>query len=141
MLHAPRRTASVEFRVRYAETDQMGIVYHSHYLVWCEVGRTEYIRRLGMPYAEIERQGTKLAVSEAALRFHGPARYDELVRVETTISEVKSRTIHFAYRILNAETLARLVTATTTLISLDAVGRPTSLPRDFRERMHAELPE
>lgn len=141
MSHAPRRTASVEFRVRYAETDQMGIVYHSHYLVWCEVGRTEYIRQLGMPYAEVERQGTRLAVSEAALRFHRAARYDELVRVETTITEVKSRTIHFAYRIVNAETLARLVTATTTLISLDAAGRSTALPRDFRERMHAELPE
>ncbi len=136
-----RRTASVEFRVRYAETDQMGVVYHSHYLVWCEVGRTDYIRRLGMPYAEIERQGTKLAVAEATLRYHAPARYDDLVRVETTLDEVRSRTISFTYRIVNADTGTRLVSASTTLISLDAAGKPTAFPADFRARMDADLPE
>ena len=80
-----RPHASVELRARYAETDQMGIVYHSHYLVWCEVGRTDYIRRIGMPYAELEKQGMRLAVSDASLRFHAPARYDDLVRVETSV--------------------------------------------------------
>ena len=134
------RTASVELRVRYAETDQMGIVYHSHYLVWCEVGRTDFIRRLGMPYAEIERQGTRLAVSDASLRYHAPARYDDLVRVETTLTEVRSRTISFAYNIVNADSGSRLVSATTTLISLDTAGRPTAFPADFRARMNADLP-
>lgn len=134
------RTASVDLRVRYAETDQMGIVYHSHYLVWCEVGRTDYIRRLGMPYAEIERQGTKLAVADASLRYHAPARYDDLVRVETTLTEVRSRTISFAYNIVNADSGSRLVSATTTLISLDNAGRPTAFPADFRTRMNADLP-
>ncbi|MBI3792896.1 MAG: acyl-CoA thioesterase [Gemmatimonadetes bacterium] len=140
MPDTPQRTASVEFRVRYAETDQMGIVYHSHYLVWCEVGRTDYIRRLGMPYAEIERRGPKLAVSEATLRYHAPARYDDLVRVETTLADVRSRTLTFEYRIVNAETGARLVTAATTLISLVATGRPTAFTGDFRARMDADLP-
>ncbi len=140
MTDAPNRTASVEFRVRYAETDQMGIVYHSHYLVWCEVGRTDYIRRLGMPYAEIERQGTRLAVSDASLRYHAPARYDDLIRVETTLAEVRSRTISFTYRIVHADTGTRLVTGATTLISLDPTGRPTAFPAEFRNRMNADLP-
>ncbi len=118
----------------------MGIVYHSHYLVWCEVGRTDYIRRLGMPYAEIERQGTKLAVADATLRYHAPARYDDLVRVETTMTDVRSRTISFAYKIVMADTGSRLVSASTTLISLDAAGKPSAFRADFRARMDADLP-
>ena len=135
-----RRPASVEFRVRYAETDQMGIVYHSHYLVWCEVGRTDYIRRIGMPYAELERQGMRLAVSDATLRFHAPARYDDLVRVETTVREVRSRTMTFDYRIANVDTNAKLVVASTTLISLDREGKLTTLPQHFREQLEQRAP-
>ena len=80
-----------ELRVRYAETDQMGVVYHANYLIWCEIGRTDFIRQHGVSYAELEEQGVLLAVSEATLRLHAAARYDELVRVETTLAEVKSR--------------------------------------------------
>ena len=130
-----RPHASVELRARYAETDQMGIVYHSHYLVWCEVGRTDYIRRIGMPYAELERQGMRLAVSEASLRFHAPARYDDLVRVETSMQDVRSRAVTFDYRIVNADTGTTLVTACTTLVSLDTSGKPVTLSAEFRERM------
>ena len=87
--HSNRGTAhAVEFRVRYAETDQMQVVYHSNYLIWCEIGRTEFIRALGTPYAELERQNVTLAVVEASLRFHSAARYDNLIRVTTTISDV-----------------------------------------------------
>jgi acyl-CoA thioester hydrolase len=70
-----------EFRVRYAETDQMGVVYHANYLVWCEVGRTDFIRAAGMSYREMEAAGVGLAVSDATMRFHAPARYDDVVRV------------------------------------------------------------
>ena len=69
-----RRGTTIEFRVRYAETDQMGVVYHANYLVWCEVGRTELIRQRFASYAEVERAGVLLAVSEASLRFHAAAR-------------------------------------------------------------------
>jgi len=69
-----------EFRVRYAETDQMGVAYHANYLIWCEIGRTDYIRQHGLSYARMERDGLLLAVSEANVRFHASARYDELVR-------------------------------------------------------------
>lgn len=89
-----------ELRVRYAETDQMGVVYHAHYLVWCEVGRTDFIRALGVPYAEMERQGVRLAVAEATVRYHAGARYDDRIRVETRLTEVRSRMVTFAYRIL-----------------------------------------
>jgi acyl-CoA thioester hydrolase len=121
-----------ELRVRYAETDQMGVVYHSNYLIWCEIGRTDYIRSLGRPYAELEREGVALAVAEASMRCHAPARYDELVRIETTLTEVKSRTITFDYLITNGETGARLVSARTILVSLDGEGRVVALPSAVR---------
>ena len=119
---------SVEFRVRYAETDQMQVVYHSNYLIWCEIGRTEFIRALGTPYAELERQNVTLAVVEASLRFHAAARYDNLIRVMTTISDVRSRTITFDYVITNAETGERFVTASTKLASLTRDSRLTKMP-------------
>ncbi|HEY3746623.1 MAG TPA: thioesterase family protein [Gemmatimonadaceae bacterium] len=119
---------SVEFRVRYAETDQMQVVYHSNYLIWCEIGRTEFIRALGTPYAELERQNVTLAVVEASLRFHAAARYDNLIRVTTTISDVRSRTLTFDYVITNAETGERFVTASTKLASLTRDSRMTKMP-------------
>src|SRR5215216_1852797 len=112
---APART--VELRVRYAETDKMGVVYHANYLVWCEIGRTDYIRTLGMRYADMERQGVRLAVAEASMRSHAGARYDDMIRVETVLTEVRSRTITFDYVITNADTGAKLVTASTVLVS------------------------
>lgn len=119
--------------MRYAETDQMGVVYHSNYLIWCEIGRTDYIRSLGTPYAELERNGVALAVSEASLRCHAPARYDDVVRVETSLTEVRSRTVTFDYAIVHAGTGARLVTARTTLVSLDSEGKVAALPPDVRD--------
>ena len=82
-----------ELRVRYGETDQMGVVYHANYLVWCEVGRTDFIRTSGMSYRQMEEAGVALAVADASLRFHAPARYDDVVRVETTLTDVRSRSV------------------------------------------------
>jgi acyl-CoA thioester hydrolase len=126
------RIVTTELRVRYAETDQMGVVYHSNYLIWCEIGRTDYIRALGTPYAMLERNGVALAVSEASLRCHAPARYDDLVRVETCLSDIKSRTVTFDYVIAHAGTGARLATASTTLVSLDRDGKVAALAPDIR---------
>ncbi len=128
-----------ELRVRYAESDQMGVVYHANYLVWCEIGRTDLIRRFGMSYAELERQGVALAVSEASLRYHGSARYDDRIRVETRLAEVRSRAVAFDYLIANADTGERLVTARTVLVSLDGAGRPTMLPAEFRAQLQTAL--
>ncbi|MEW5929851.1 MAG: thioesterase family protein [Gemmatimonadota bacterium] len=134
MTDTPLRS-TVELRVRYPETDQMGVVYHAHYLVWCDVGRTELIRRLGgRSYAELERDdGLFLAVADASLRYHAPARYDDLVRVETWVEEVRSRTVTFGYLVTRAEGEGpeRLVTASTTLIALTRDGATQKLPADL----------
>src|SRR5688500_13761137 len=129
-------TNTTEVRVRYAETDQMGIVYHTHYLVWCEIGRTELIRALGITYAEVEQRGYFLAVAQADVRFHAPARYDDVIGVVTRIERVQSRAITFAYDISRAAPgpVMRLASAHTTLVSLSADGAPTSMPPDLLER-------
>jgi acyl-CoA thioester hydrolase len=131
MQHASRS----ELRVRYSETDQMGVVYHTNYLVWCEIGRTDFIRISGVTYAELERRGVFLAVAEATIRYHAAARYDDLIRVDTTLAAVRSRAVTFDYVITNADTGERLASARTVLVSLDRRGRPVTLPDDFRERL------
>ncbi len=127
------RVHTSELRVRYAETDQMGVVYHANYLAWCEVGRTDWIRAAGMSYRDMEAQGVGLAVSDLQMRFHAAATYDDVVRVETRCSEVRSRTVTFDYLVRNAETGARLVSATTRLIAIDRQGRTTAMPTAVRE--------
>jgi acyl-CoA thioester hydrolase len=133
----------VEFRVRYAETDRMGVVYHGNYLVWCEIGRTEHMRQFGVPYRDMEERGVALAVAEASIRYQKAARYDDLIRVETTLADVSSRTVTFDYAILNADSHDRLATARTTLVSIDTGSRVATIPAEFRERLRraAGLPE
>lgn len=126
-------THDIELRVRYAETDQMGVVYHTNYLVWCEIGRTELIRALtGVSYAALEAEGVALAVAELSIRYHGAARYDNLIRVRTTLSDARSRAVTFEYAITNAESGERLATARTVLVSLDPRGRPVVMPESLR---------
>lgn len=132
-------TNATELRVRYAETDRMGIVYYANYLVWCEVGRVEFMRALGGSYAALESQGYGLAVAEATVRYLAPARFDDLVRIETTLVGVRSRAVTFDYVILHAETGTRLATAHTALVSVDAAGKPTAMPAEFRARLEAAL--
>jgi acyl-CoA thioester hydrolase len=127
----------VEFRVRYAETDTMGVVYHAEYLVWCEIGRTEFIRTHARSYAALEAEGVRLAVAEASLRYHAGARYDDLVRVETRLTDVRSRTLRFEYLIYRAGSDERLVSASTTLVSLAPDGRSISLPTEIRAALEA----
>ena len=133
----PPRVSRVEFRVRYAETDQMGVAYHANYLVWCEIGRTDHIRTLGTSYREMEEQGIILAVSEASLRFIASAKYDDMIRVETSLSRVTSRALTFDYVITNADAGTKLATASTSLISIDRSGRVSAFPADVRARLAA----
>lgn len=128
-----------ELRVRYAETDQMGVVYHANYLVWCEIGRTDFIRTIGTPYAQLERDGVMLAVSDAALRFHASARYDDPVRVHTRLTDVRSRAMTFSYRIVHAESNVLLASGTTSLISLTREGRMVAMPGHVRDVLRAAL--
>ena len=132
-------TSEVEFRVRYAETDQMRVVYHANYLVWCEIGRTDLIRKLGTPYADVEKQGVSLAVVDATLRYHAAAKYDDMIRVRTVMREVRSRSVTFEYTIENANTGVRLVTARTTLASINGEGRLVSMPENLRRSLEAAI--
>ena len=136
-----RHSSRSEFRVRYSETDQMGVVYHTNYLVWCEIGRTDFIRASGLTYAELERRGVLLAVAEATIRYHAAARYDDLIRVDTTLAAVRSRAVTFDYVITNADTDERLSSARTVLVSLDRRGRPMTLPDEFRRQLEQTLAE
>ena len=134
-------TAS-EVRVRYAEADQMGVAYHTNYLVWCEVGRTDFIRALGASYAEMEAAGVMLAVAEAKVRYHASARYDDVLRVETRLTAVGSRSVTFEYGIKRVPAPGvvdgtRLVTASTMLVSIAPGGRLTPIPPRFRALLDA----
>lgn len=133
-----KAVTSLDFRVRYAETDQMGVVYHANYLVWCEIARTELIRRRGRSYANLEREGVLLAVADASIRYQAAARYDDLIRAETWIDSLRSRTVTFGYRILRINedgTADQLATASTTLVVLDAESKPRKMPPELMERL------
>ena len=112
----------------------MGFAYHANYLVWCEIGRTEYMRELGLPYADLESRGVFLTVGEASVRYGAPARYDDQIRVETWVEAVRSRAVTFGYEIhRTGPDPARLARATTTLISMDADGGTKKLPDEVLE--------
>jgi acyl-CoA thioester hydrolase len=120
--------STIEFRVRYAETDQMGVVYHANYLIWCEMGRTELMRQLGATYAELERQGVYLVVSRAQIRFRNSARYDDPVRVRTRLTRVRSRSVTFHYLVERVDVDSVLAEAETELVCVDPDGSPRKLP-------------
>jgi acyl-CoA thioester hydrolase len=130
-------TTTTEVRVRYAETDQMQVVYHTNYLVWCEVGRTDFLRQHGMSYTDIEKGGIGLTVSEYSVRLHASARYDDVVRVATTLVDVRSRQVAFEYLLTNTATGERLATARTSLVSIAPNGRPVAMPTGMRARLEA----
>jgi len=90
---------TISLRVRYSETDQMGIVYYANYLTWFEVGRTEYCRILGTPYSHWEKEGILLPVVEASCRYKASARYDDRVNITTWVDELKVSSIRFSYRV------------------------------------------
>lgn len=135
------REHHTELRVRYAETDQMGIVYHANYLVWCEIGRVEWLRSRGISYADLERSGVGLAVVEANLRFRAPARYDDRIRVATRLAEVRSRSLLFLYRVdrLGGEAETPLVDASTALMAVTPEGRRRSVPADLLAAFRADV--
>ncbi|MEO7137504.1 MAG: thioesterase family protein [Gemmatimonadales bacterium] len=123
-------------RVNYSETDQMGVVYHARYLVWLDVARTEHLRRSGMSYRELEDSGLRLAVSEVAVRYRQPARYDDPLRIRCWVRDVASRRVDFGYAIENAEDGRLLATASTSLLALDASMALTRLPDRVRRVLH-----
>jgi len=130
-----RLESSVEFRVRYSETDQMRVAHHGHYLAWCEMARTEHMRRHGVSYRDLEDRGVRLAISDAHVRYAKPARYDDPLKVTAWLTGAASRLVSFGYRIERVDDGALLATAETTLISIDTEGRPARLPPDIIARL------
>jgi acyl-CoA thioester hydrolase len=124
----------VTIRVRYAETDQMGVVYHSNYLVWFEVGRVELMRAQGFDYRKMEMEDDcYLVVADVHCRYHYPARYDELVTVRTRIVEAKSRILKFGYELFRQSDQKLLAVAHTTHVSCRRNGRVTHFPERYKD--------
>jgi acyl-CoA thioester hydrolase len=120
-------------RVRYAETDQMGVVYHANYLIWFEVGRVELMRALGIEYKRMEADDDcHIVVADVHCRYHHSARYDEVLRVRTRIAESRNRTIKFAYDVFRDTDGQLLATGETTHIICGSNGKPKLLPEKYR---------
>jgi acyl-CoA thioester hydrolase len=132
----PLREVETPLRVRYSETDRMGIVYHTHYIVWFEIGRTEYCRAAGLPYREMEDQGLWILVTGVECRYRAPARYDDAVRVFAKIPELGSRGLSFEYRI-EREDGRVLADGSTRHLFARTDGRPGRAPGKIIERLEA----
>lgn len=127
-------------RVRYAETDQMGVVYHANYLIWFEVGRVEFIRQLGLDYKSMEREeGCGIAVVDARLRYRLPARYDDELIVKTQLAAARGAVIRFEYKIVRAADGVLLCEGETVHVVVGADMKKRALPQKYAERFAAHL--
>ncbi len=130
---------TITVRVRYAETDQMGVVYHANYFVWFEMGRVECLRQLGFDYKQMElADDCHLPVVEATCRYRAPARYDELLTVETSIVAMRSGVIKFAYRLLR-DTSQLLAEAQTTHAVVNGQMQRRPLPEKYVAAIRSQL--
>ena len=137
----PSRTT---LRVRYAETDQMGVVYYANYFVWCEIARVEFFRQIGYDYKQMELEDDcHLPVVEASCRYRAPARYDDEVILETRVTALRSSFVRFSYRILRlqADGEELLAEAETMHVSVDRTMRKRQLPDKHFRAIKATLTE
>lgn len=139
------RFADVVTRVRYAETDRMGVAHHAAYLVWFEMGRTEFCRLAGFPYSEMERDyGVFMTVVEARCRYVSGVTYDDAIRVRTALRRLTSRLAHFEYDIRDPATGRRVATGETLHLPVGSNGRRVTLPEKFFTKLdgyRSGLPE
>ena len=129
------RSATSSIRVRYAETDQMGVAHHAEYFAWFEVGRTDLLRQTGMTYREMEADGLRLPVIEATARYLKPVLYDDLLEVRTEVTTVGGARVGFAYEVRREGTEGPLATGTTEHATVDATGRPRRIPEALRRSL------
>ncbi len=125
--------AETTFHVRYAETDAQGIVHHSSYIIYFEEGRSEYIRQRGSSYADFERSGYFLAVTEVHARYIQPARYDDRITVRCRVSQARSRSLVFEYEIIHTDSGDTLLTGRTHHLCLDTDGNIRRLPQQWQQ--------
>jgi acyl-CoA thioester hydrolase len=127
-------------RVRYAETDQMGVVYHSNHLIWFEVGRVELMREMGFSYRDLEREeGRFIAVAEVQCRYRSPVYYDEEVVVRTRLKAVREKVVVFSYELLRAESRTLLAEGETTHIVTDSNMKLATLPERYLTAFRAAM--
>ena len=126
-------------RVRYAETDQMGVAYHSNYFIWFEVGRVELMRQLGYAYRDIERAGFFIAVADARCRYKAPARYDEELIVRTHLKNLRQNMVQFGYELLRASDRMLLAEGETTHVVTDTKLNIASLPEEYLKAFRAAM--
>jgi acyl-CoA thioester hydrolase len=126
-----QHTSETRLRVRFAETDKMGIVYYANYFVWMEIGRTDYCKSVGFSYREMEKDHANMAVADASCRYRAPARYDDEILVRTVIEKLNRRLVSFLYSISNAETGALLAEGRTVHITIDKEGKTCSIPEKY----------
>jgi len=128
--------SETRLRVRYAETDQAGVVYHSNYLIWFEVGRVELCRDYGFNYRDMETEADAfLPVTEARVKYRAPARYDDVIIIRTRVVELRSRAIKFAYEVLRASDGMLLAEGETRHIVMNSQGRARAFPPEYAEMM------
>ena len=133
--------AQTRVRVRYAETDQMGVAYYANYLVWFEVGRSQYCNDCGFSYRDMEREtGLYLIVAEASCRYKSPARYEDELIVRTMIKDLTRRTVRFGYEI-RREDGAEVATGETLHVLINGEGRPSSFPSEYLARLRKGFDE
>jgi len=130
-------TSETRFRVRYAETDQMGVVYYANYLVWMEMGRTDYCKSVGFDYRDMEQDGARMAVAEATCRYMYPARYDDEIVVTTCVERLSRRLITFSYVISNVKTGTVLAEGKTVHVAMGTDGKARSIPERYMSLMLA----
>ena len=119
-------------RVRYAETDKMGVVYHSNFIIWFEIGRVEMLRQLGFRYRDMEREDDcHIAVADVRVRFKAPARYDDEILIRTRLKNVRDSLLHFGYEIVRAEDGMLLAQGETTHIVVDSKFEKSSMPQKY----------
>jgi acyl-CoA thioester hydrolase len=127
-------------RVRYAETDQMGVVYHSNHLIWFEVGRVELLREMGFSYRDMERkEGRFIAVAEVQCRYRAPVYYDEEVVVRTRLKKVRESVVIFTYELVRANDRTLLAEGETTHIVTDSTMKVAALPEKYLTAFRAAL--
>ena len=131
--------SETRFRVRYAETDQMGVVYYANYLVWMEVGRTDFCKTLGFNYKDMEREGAMLVVTEANCRYIAPAHYDDPIVVETRLERLNRRIVTFSYSIRNEDTSRILAEGATSHIAVGLDEKPKIVPQPYFDLLKAGL--
>lgn len=128
------RVSEVKIRVRYAETDQMGVVYHSNHFVWFEVGRVEFFRELGFSYKDMEQQdGCHIAVVDARCRYKAPARYDDEVVVRTQLKNARESMVHFGYELVRASDGLLLAEGETMHVVIDREMKKTPIPEKYMQ--------